>query len=64
MRIRVLVDHSIIEIIGNNGRVYITKDHHHYNNISNIKTFVRGGKAEIISFIVHELNSIWENIND
>ena len=64
VRIRVLVDHSIIEIIGNNGQVYITKDHHHYNNISNIKTFVRGGKAEIISFIVHELNSIWENIND
>ena len=33
VRIRVLVDHSIIEIIGNNGQVYITKDHHHYNNI-------------------------------
>lgn len=64
VQIRVLVDNSIIEIIGNNGQVYITKDHHHYNNISNIKTFVRGGKAEIISFIVHELNSIWENIND
>jgi len=60
--IRVLVDRPMMEIIGNNGRVVVTRgkpnmnDHH----VKKISAFAEGGEARLLKFEVHELNSIWK----
>ncbi len=56
--IRVLVDRPMIEIIGNDGRVYITKPRNP-GEVSAIQAFATGGDAKLIKLEVHELNSIW-----
>jgi fructan beta-fructosidase len=56
--IRVLVDRPMMEIIGNQGRVYITKPRNP-GEVSAIQAFALGGNATLIKLDVYELNSIW-----
>ncbi len=56
---QVFVDRPMIEICGNDGRVYITYDRGKRGDISIVKAFSEGGKARLIKFDVYELESIW-----
>lgn len=57
---QVIVDRPMIEICGNDGRVYITSGRGKRGNVSAVKAFAEGGKARLIRFDVHELESIWK----
>jgi fructan beta-fructosidase len=58
MTIRVLVDRPMMEIIGNDGRVYITQSRKP-EEVSSIQAFAARGTARLIKLEVHELDSIW-----
>jgi hypothetical protein len=49
-----------LEIVGNHGRVYITKPREKKGEVANIKAFADGGESKLLSFEVHELKSIWQ----
>jgi fructan beta-fructosidase len=58
--IRVLIDRPMMEIIGNNGRVYITLERPIKGNIKTVKAFTKGGKAKLLTLKANELNSTWK----
>jgi len=58
--IRVLVDRPMLEIIGNDGRVYITTTRPARGDVNTVKAFADGGKAKLLSLEVNELKSIWK----
>ena len=58
--IRVLVDRPMLEIIGNDGRVFITSRRGKRGEVSRVTAFADGGEAQLVSFEVHELASIWK----
>jgi len=57
--IQVIVDRPMIEVCGNGGAVYITSGRGKRGDVSAVKAFAEGGKAELLALEVHELNSIW-----
>jgi fructan beta-fructosidase len=57
---QVIVDRPMIEICGNDGRVYITSGRGTRGNVSAVKAFAEGGKARLIKLDVYELESIWK----
>ncbi len=59
IRIQAVVDNSIIEIAGNDGRIMIHGSHGHSIAVGEIKITAHGGDAQLISFEAHELSSIW-----
>ena len=59
IRIQAVVDNSIIEIAGNDGRVMIHGSHGHSITVAEITITAHGGDAHLISFEAHELSSIW-----
>jgi fructan beta-fructosidase len=59
VQMRVLVDRSTIEIIGNHGRVVFTLNRVHHRQIERISAYADAGKARLIELKVHELASIW-----
>jgi fructan beta-fructosidase len=60
VEIRVLVDRSLLEIIGNRGRVYITSRRGKRGDVAAIRAFAEGGAAKLILLEAHELESIWK----
>ena len=60
VKIRVLVDVCLYEIVGNDGRVYISLPRDYKQKISEIKLEARGGTAKLNQLKVHELKSIWD----
>jgi len=58
--IRVLVDRPMLEIIGNDGRVYITTTRPARGDVNTVKAFADGGKAKLLGLEVNELKSIWK----
>lgn len=60
--IRVLVDRPMLEICGNDGRVYITRKRANPGPaaIPVIKAFAAGGRAKLVQLDVNELESIWK----
>jgi len=56
----VIVDRPMIEICGNDGRVYITSGRAKRGEVSAIEAFAEGGKARLLKLDVYELRSIWE----
>ena len=60
VKIRVLVDVCLYEIIGNDGRVYVSLPRDYMQKISKIKIEAIGGSAKLIKLEVHELKSIWD----
>ncbi len=57
--VQVFVDRPMIEISGNDGRIYITSKRETRGEVSVIKAFVEGGRAELVKLDVYELKSIW-----
>jgi fructan beta-fructosidase len=57
---QVLVDRPMLEICGNNGRVFITKPREKKGDVSIIKAFADGGDARLMNLDVFELKSIWK----
>ncbi|MEA3368315.1 MAG: GH32 C-terminal domain-containing protein, partial [Planctomycetota bacterium] len=57
---QVIVDRPMIEICGNDGRVYITSGRGKRGDVSAVKAFAEGGKAKLIRLDVYELESIWK----
>ena len=57
--IRVLADRSLTEIIGNDGRVYISRAGDPNARGSRISVTAQGGDATLLSLEAHELKSIW-----
>ena len=58
--IQVLVDRPMIEVIGNNGRVYITLPRNAKGDVSCIKAFAKSGEAKLLNLEVYEMKSIWK----
>jgi fructan beta-fructosidase len=58
--IRVLVDRPTLEIIGNDGRVYITRPRAKKGEFRTVEAFAVGGTAKLVEVEAHELESIWE----
>ena len=61
VRFQVLVDRPLLEIVGNNGRVYITQRREKIGDLESVKAFARGGDAKLVQLEVIELQSIWNN---
>ncbi|MCF7974446.1 MAG: glycoside hydrolase family 32 protein [Phycisphaerae bacterium] len=57
---QVFVDRPMIEICGNNGRVYVTSRRDKRGEVSAIEAFAEGGKAELIQMDIYPLKSIWQ----
>ena len=57
---QVLVDRPMLEIIGNSGRVYVTKPREKGGAVSRVKAFADGGTATLQRLQVNELTSIWK----
>ena len=57
--IRVLVDRPMLEIIGNNGRVYITRGREKKGKVKTVEAFAVGGTADLAGIEINELESIW-----
>ncbi len=59
--IQVLADRSLTEIIGNDGRVFISGGGPAALDVKEVSVTAIGGDATIVSLEAHELNSIWHN---
>jgi fructan beta-fructosidase len=59
IRVRVLADRLLTEIIGNDGRVYITAPGKPQPEGGQVSVTAQGGDARLVSLEVHELRSIW-----
>ena len=57
--IQVLADHGLTEIIGNQGRVFITTSGPPKQNAPKLSLVACGGSAKLITLEAHELKSIW-----
>jgi sucrose-6-phosphate hydrolase SacC (GH32 family) len=61
IKLQVLVDRSLVEVAGNDGRVYITSTGPGRKmDVAKISVTATGGDAKLVEFEAHELNSIWK----
>ena len=60
IRIQVLADRSLTEIIGNDGRVFITAVGKPAPGGGMVSVTAQGGAARLVSLEAHELKSIWQ----
>ena len=61
IKLQVLVDRSLVEVAGNDGRVYITSTGPGRKmDVEKISVTATGGDAKLVEFEAHELNSIWK----
>jgi fructan beta-fructosidase len=58
--IQVLADRSLTEIIGNDGRVFVSGRSPAEVNAAEVTVTAIGGNAKLVSLDAHELKSIWE----
>ncbi|MCF7954894.1 MAG: glycoside hydrolase family 32 protein [Phycisphaerae bacterium] len=59
IKIRVLVDRPMMEVIGNDGRAFITTKREVKGIVRTIEAFASEGSAKLIKLEVNELDSIW-----
>ena len=59
--VQVLADRSLTEIVGNDGRVYISGPGPAKLDATEISVAAIGGNAQLVALEAHELNSIWGN---
>ncbi len=57
---QVLVDRPMIEVCGNEGRVFITSGRKKRGEVSTVNAFADGGEARLVNLEVYELESIWK----
>ena len=60
IHLELLVDRTSIEIFGNKGRVYMPVGVILADNSKTLEIFTKGGKTEVESLEVYELNSAWK----
>lgn len=60
IHLQVLADRSLTEIIGNEGRVYISGGGPAKLEPTEVTVAAKGGQARLLSMSAHELKSIWE----
>jgi fructan beta-fructosidase len=58
--IQVLADRSLTEIVGNDGRVFITGDGPAKLDATEVSVTAKGGNAKLVTLECHELKSIWK----
>lgn len=58
--VQVLVDRPMLEICGNDGRVFITLPRQQHGEAGTVNLSVAGGPAKLVSLEVFELESIWK----
>lgn len=61
INIQVLADRSLTEIIGNDGRVFISGKGPAKLSASEVSVTASGGNAKLVTLEAHELKSIWKN---
>ena len=49
----------MLEIDGNNGRIFLTNPRQQHGEVSLISAFVKEGQAKLVSLEANELRSIW-----
>ena len=59
IEIRVIMDRPMMEIVGNQGRVYMTLPRNKRGQVKQISAYADGGGAELIQLEIHRLKSIW-----
>ena len=57
--VQLLVDRPMLEICGNDGRVFITLPREERGEVKTIDVRAEGGAAKLLSLDVYELKSIW-----
>ncbi len=57
--IQVLADRSLTEIVGNDGRVFISGKGPAKMDATEVSVVAQGGNAKLVSLEAHELKSIW-----
>jgi len=57
--IQVLADRSLTEIVGNDGRVFISGSGPAKQDTTEVSVVAQGGKAKLVKLEAHELKSIW-----
>ncbi len=62
IHLQILADRPIVEVCGNEGRVYITAPRNSGEQSETIKAFAEGGNARLIRADLHRLQSIWEHL--
>jgi len=60
LSLQVLVDRTMIETCGNEGRVFITEERGRKGPIGEVTAFVEGGLARLVALEIFELESIWK----
>jgi fructan beta-fructosidase len=60
IQLELLVDRTLIEIFGNNGRIYMPVGVILANNSKSLEIFTKGGNTEVKFLEVFELHSIWQ----
>ena len=61
--IQVLSDRSLTEIVGNDGRVFISGKGPAKLDAKEISVVAQGGNAKLVTLEAHELKSIWQHFN-
>jgi len=63
IKIRVLLDRSLMDVIGNDGAIYITTTGPGTKmDADKISVTATGGDAKLVEFEAHELKSIWKPV--
>ncbi len=57
--LQILVDRPMLEIVGNQGRVFITSNRKVLGAVETISAFAEGGSAKLVRLEVNQLKSIW-----
>ncbi|MBN1853247.1 MAG: glycoside hydrolase family 32 protein [Pirellulales bacterium] len=57
---QILVDRTMLEVCGNEGRVCITAERSQKGHVDAIHGFAKGDRARLIRLDIHELASIWQ----
>ena len=63
INIQVLADRSLTEIVGNDGRVFISGKGPVKQDAKEVSVVAQGGSAKLVALEAHELKSIWQHFN-
>jgi sucrose-6-phosphate hydrolase SacC (GH32 family) len=58
--LQVIVDRNMLEICGNDGRVFITAEREELGDFDAIEAFAQGGEARLTKLSAFQLESIWK----
>lgn len=60
IKLPVLLDRSLMDVVGNDGEIYITTTGASTKlDVDKVSVTANGGNAKLVEFDAHELKSIW-----